>query len=148
MTQEYIESLRRWTVEATSVLHTVELLVGYFGTEDEAASLQRALSPARFWVKTLQDVATGKRDPVVEKVQCDINDEKFLCDRQIAQIISPAIQLLNEPIPEFLGLVKSQCDEHTHSAIKRMFGMFSGTLYTNVSDPIWHRYPELRPEGA
>lgn len=83
----------------------------------------------------------------MEKVHSDLKGHVFRCDRKTAQIVNPAVQFLNQPIPEFVNLLRTEGDEQPRKAIIRMFGMFSHTLYSHVSLPLWREFPELEPEA-
>jgi hypothetical protein len=71
----------------------------------------------------------------------------FTCERVIASMISPLLQILVEPVPEFIPLARKELEPTHFSALMRHIGAFTGSIGRDVCGSIWSDFPDLAPEG-
>jgi hypothetical protein len=147
MTPAHLGTLQQWATETRAILYTIERLVEYFGEEPDVESLRRALAVPRFWLDHLEDVGYQRKDPPEEAARLDHSHVNFICDRSLAQMITPALLLIVEPWPEFIDIARAECSPELRKALVTKFGMMSGELVSRVCRPLWEKYPELKPEG-
>lgn len=126
-----------WAREMRSLLGAALRLAEYFGTEDEELSLRAALAPAWYWIGVVEGGAESSPEPTYAD---------FKCERELAAILTPVLQVVVEPVPSFVGLAAG-LPEAERKKLVVPFGVFSGTMARHVCTHIWQEFRDLAPEG-
>jgi hypothetical protein len=134
----------RWSNETRAILVSVKRIVEYFGTDDEFESLLAALKLAEAF---FEGVLPAFGDPAWRADVVGIQTQQFACSRTIANMISPLLQLIVEPVPDFVPLARVDLDRAHYSALMRHVGAFTGSIGRDICEIIWRDFPDLAPEG-
>jgi hypothetical protein len=67
----------------------------------------------------------------------------FQCSLRTAKLVSPLIEIVGGPIPEFVMTIRRQVVRERQSDLIRPFGHFSGYFGLQVEVPLWRRYRRL-----
>jgi len=138
------EDILQWVNETRSILVSIKRLVEYFGQEEEYESLLASLVlPEAF----LEGVIPAFRNPLWRASMTDIHSSRFTCQRTIAVMINPLLQIIVEPVPEFVPLARKELDRSHFKALIRHVGGFTGSISVDICIPIWQAFPDLVPEG-
>lgn len=137
---------RTWASDTEAVLRTCEQLVDYFGTAKERRAIDASFAAAHFWVQAAAVAAAAPDE--AEFPQPGAPDHvAFSCGRATAEILSPLLQLVVEPVPEFIVSTRKNLDEETQRKIVRPFAQFSAVMGRYVCKPVWSLHPDLAPDG-
>lgn len=138
------DEVLRWADETRSLLVSVKRVVEYFGDDDEYESLLAALV---FSESFFEGVIPAFRDPHWRASTTGTKASKFKCRRPIAAMITPLLQVIVEPVPEFVPSARQELEPAHFSALMRHVGGFTGSLSMDVCATIWQDFPDLAPEG-
>lgn len=87
------------------------------------------------------------RDPSYRADLTGISSHAFKCERCIAEKITPLLQLVVEPEPEFIPWARETLEAEHYKALMRYAGVFLGDMAVDVCKPIWKSFPDPAPEG-
>jgi hypothetical protein len=138
------DEVLRWNNETRAILISIKRIVEYFGTDDEFDSLLAAL---KFAEAFFEGVVPALGDPTWRADVAGIRAHQFACGRTIAGMISPLLQLIVEPVPEFVPLARIDLPRAHCSTLIRHVGAFTGSIDRDICEPIWRDFPDLAPEG-
>ena len=94
-----------------------------------------------------ESVLPAFRDPASHAETSWNTGRKFKCDRGIAEKITPLLQLLAEPVPEFVPWAREELQKAHSSVVIRFYGAFVASAFEHIYDPVWRSFPDLAPEG-
>lgn len=138
------DEVLRWSNETRAILVSIKRIVEYFGTEEEFEALLAALRLAEAFFEGVQPALT---DPTWRADVANIQIHQFTCGRAVAAMISPLLQLLVEPVPEFVPLARVELDRAHYSTLMRHVGAFTGSINRDICGAIWQDFSDLAPEG-
>ena len=130
-----------WGAETRALIHACIRLAEYFGTDEEESSFRAAMAAPLSLVATIEDPTRWSESPISSSRPPDL-----ACGEALAAIASPLLQVICEPVPEFVATARSMGTEDARRLIT-LFGIFSGTFGRHVCAPVWRAYPKLAPEG-
>jgi len=143
-TDTLADKIVRWDNETRAILLSIKRIVEYFGTDEEYESLLAALRDPEAY---FEGVLPSFRDPAWRAETPGCTDHKFKCERSIAEKITPLLQILVEPVPEFIPWARKELETEHFEALMRHAGKFLGDIATDICKPIWQGFPDLAPEG-
>lgn len=135
------QKITEWASETKAIIDTCIRLAEYFGTDEEEASFRLALALPTVIVEAIQDSQLWASPPLPTQ-----EPPYLACEEPLARMVSPLLQLVCEPVPEFLIAARSAPDPNAKQLVT-LFGVFSGTFARHVCAPVWRAYPALAPEG-
>lgn len=138
------DEVLRWNSETRAILVSIKRVVEYFGTDGEFDALLAALRLAESF---FEGVLPALTDPTWRADVANIQIHQFTCSRAIAAMISPLLQLIVEPVPEFVSLARVELDQAHYSALMRHVGAFTGSISRDICGTIWREFSDLAPEG-
>jgi hypothetical protein len=62
-------------------------------------------------------------------------------------MISPLLQVIVEPVPEFVPLARIELERSHYAALMRHVGAFTGSISRDICETIWQDFPDLAPKG-
>jgi hypothetical protein len=136
-------AIQAWVTETRTLLATAERLAEYFGTDEEEHNVRCALDVARRQLEVLEDAS--RRARIAESWRG--TPPPLRCSEPLARILSPILEVITGPVPEFVGLARKLLSEADAKAVIVPFGEFAGTFASYVVAPLWREYPSLAPEG-
>jgi hypothetical protein len=86
-------------------------------------------------------------DPAWRADTTGIQIHRFACDRTTAGMISPLLQVIVEPVPEFVPLARIELERSHYAALMRHVGAFTGSISRDICETIWQDFPDLAPKG-
>lgn len=128
-----------WVDEAQMLLGACARLVEYFGTDLEEQRFRAAMETP------LALLATVRQRADVDELMKTAPAE-FVASEEVVRIVSPLLQIICEPMPEFVHLAKASEDVECKWLLHR-FATFAGTFSRYVCKPIWQMHPHLAPEN-
>lgn len=138
------EDVLQWVNEIRSILVSIKRVVEYFGDEEEHESILASLAlPEAF----LEGVIPAFRNPRWRASMTGIRTSRFTCRRTIAAMINPLLQIIVEPVPDFVPLARAELDSSHFSALIRHVGGCTGSISVDICIPLWRAFPDLLPEG-
>lgn len=140
------DQARTWAENTDAVLRASEQLVDYFGTAKERRAAKASFAAVHFWRRAALQAALAP-DESAFPPPGEPDHAAFACRRNIAEMLSPLLQLLIEPVPEFIMSTRKHLDEVTQRKVVRPFAGFSAVFGRYVCKPIWAAYPDLAPDG-
>lgn len=138
------DEVLRWTNETRAILASIKRVVEYFGNDDEFESLLAALQISEAF---FEGVLPAFADPAWRADVAGVQIHHFMCGRTIAGMISPLLQIIVDPVPEFVPLARKQLEPAHYSALMRHVGAFTGSIGRDICETIWRDFPDLAPEG-
>lgn len=138
------EELLLWSNETRAIMVSIKRIVEYFGNDEEFTLLREAMKLAEAY---FDGILPAFEDAAFRANVGGIRIRQFACRRTIATMISPLLQIIVEPVPEFIPLARAELEPAHCSALIRHVGAFTGSIGTDVCDIIWRDFPELAPEG-
>jgi hypothetical protein len=138
------DEIVRWDNETRAILTSIKRIVEYFGTDEEYESLLAALRNPE---ACFESVLPAFRDPASHEETSWDTGRKFECERGIAEKITPLLQLLAEPVPEFVPWAREELEEAHSSVVIRSYGAFVASAFEHIYDPVWRSFPDLALEG-
>jgi hypothetical protein len=138
------DEIVRWEKETRAILLTITRVVDYFGSDEEYESLLAAL---RVPEAHFEGVLPAFRDPASHAETSWDTGHKFKCERGIAEKITPLLQLLAEPVPEFVPWAREELEKAHSSVVIRFYEAFVASAFEHIYDPVWRSFPDLAPEG-
>lgn len=137
-----IEQVNGWVSETRAILRTCERLAEYFGTDEEETALRTALAPLLAVVSLIEDPQQWASPSLPSLRPTDV-----ACSEGLARMLSPLLQLVCEPVPEFVTTARHVTPADEGKKLIVLFGVFAGTFAMNVCAPVWRAHPKLAPEG-
>jgi hypothetical protein len=134
----------RWIAETRALLVSIKRLAEYFGTDEEFESLLAALMLAEAY---FEGVLPSIEDAAWRASVAGIEIRRFACGRLLATIISPLLQVIVEPVPDFVPLARFELQPPHYLTLMRHVGAFTGSVNKDVCEVIWREFPDLAPEG-
>ena len=67
-------------------------------------------------------------------------------DKELAEETSLLALKVSSMLDRHLGKIKESCSKEDFEKMRSGIGYVMGYLYTDVMEPLWKMYPELRPE--
>jgi hypothetical protein len=131
-----------WASETHAILLTCVRIAEYFGTNEEEASCRAAMATPLSLVTAIRDPAQQGSPPVRPSPPAELE-----CSEDLARILSPLLQLVCEPVPEFVGIARRMAADRDTKPLVTLFGVFSGSFARHVCAPVWRSYPKLAPDG-
>jgi hypothetical protein len=133
-----------WVNETRAILTTIKRIVEYFGNDAEYEWLSAALCEREAY---LEGVLPAFRDPGWRADIPYISIPRFTFERSTAEKITPLLQLIVEPVPDFIPWARGELEPSHYKAVMRHAGVFLGDMAVDICDPIWASFPDLTPEG-
>jgi len=143
-TATLIESATDWCTETRAILVSIRRLVEYFGAESEFISVSEHIDYAEQFLAGVVPVL-GDRSFTLEIGNGPRS--AFSCARITAQAISPLLQVIVEPLPEFVENARASLSKDHFGAFVRYYGVFIGTVDSAICEPVWGSFSDLAPEG-
>lgn len=137
------EGISQWAGEVEVLLDACRQLVEYYGTEAEAASLQKGAERPLWLISALKLLGSGKEVDTTAGPP----SSKFVCSEALAAMLSPLLRIVVEWQPDFVADVRETLDEEGWKRITVPYGQFIGIVGTHLCDPMWMKYPRLAPPG-
>lgn len=134
------DEVNAWVSETRAILSACIRLAEYFGSDEEEASFRAGLALPLILVAAVEDPLQWAAPPLPASAPPEVE-----CSEGLARMVSPLLQLVCEPVPDFVGTARLTSDAHT-KALLILFGVFSGTFARHVCAPVWRSYPSLAPE--
>jgi hypothetical protein len=135
------EQVNAWVSETRAILSACVRLAEYFGSDEEEASFRAGLALPLTLVAAIEDPLQWAAPPLPAAAPPNVE-----CSEALARMVSPLLQLVCEPVPDFVGTARPASDADAKALIV-LFGVFSGTFARHVCAPVWCSYPSLAPEG-
>jgi len=142
--EELEEDVLRWLDETRSILVSIKRIVEYFGDEDEYESLLASLVLPEVF---LEGVIPAFQNPLWRATTTGIRPSHFACQRTVAAMINPLLQIIVEPVPGFVPLARKELERSHFKALIRHVGGFTGSISVDICIPLWRAFPDLMPEG-
>jgi len=143
-----VQDLRReilaWVRETEALLTTCQVLVEYFGTDEEIQSFVEASQGAR---RMLKGMAVLVRSRFERRVKAEARSMKFACSVELAVILSPILQVLATPVPDFVAKARRDLSAAHASNVVNTLGLFMGIMAENIYTPVWAIHRHLAPDG-
>jgi hypothetical protein len=138
------EEVALWATETRSVLATCRRLVEYFGSRKELASWDAALKAPLEWVEIVvaHTPRRGRSDPRWPRHAGDVT---FRCSESTAKILSPLVEIVGGPWPQFVYTIRKNVPKADHGRQLYPCGMFSVSFAEAVTQPLWRTYRRLAP---
>ena len=134
----------RWIDETRAILASIKRVVEYFGSDDEYESLLVSLHLSEAF---FEGVLPALGDPAWRANVAGIQIHQFTCGRPVAAMVSPLLQVIVEPVPEFVPMARKELEPAHYSALMRHVGAFTGSIGRDICETIWRDFPDLAPEG-
>ena len=138
------DEIIRWINETRAIIISIKRIVEYFGSDEESESLLAALQLSEAF---FEGVLPALGAPAWRADVAGIQIHQFACERKIAGMISPLLQVIVEPVPEFIPLARTELEPAHYSALMRHVGAFTGSIGRDICKTIWQDFPDLAPEG-
>jgi hypothetical protein len=143
-----LHELRRemveWVRETEALLMACQLLVEYFGTDEEIESFVKASRGGRSTLKGMVKLITSRFE---HRVQPQEQSVKFECSAELAKIVSPILHLLATPVPDFVVKARHELSGSHAKNVVNALGLFVGIMAENIYTPVWAAHPDLAPDG-
>jgi hypothetical protein len=136
-----IGAIQVWRAETTAILTTAVRLAEYFGSDEELASLQVALAGPLLLLQVVQ------RHPEADPRAPSAPRPNFECSEHLARMLTPLLQLVCEPIPDFVRIARQELVAEDAKVVIAAFGVFAGNFAMHICAPVWRKHPQLAPDG-
>jgi hypothetical protein len=132
-----------WVRETEALLTAVKMLVEWRGGATEANSFVEATKPAR---SLLRGMARTAVSGFKHHVQPEVVERHFQCASSTATIVSPLLEVLATPVPDFVAKARSELPPEGSKRLILGFALFCAAMSDCVYEPFWKDHPSLAPK--
>ena len=142
-----IAEVRAGASETRGLIGSCRRLIEYFGVEEELASWDLAIALANVCLESTLEALTDKIDRRGEWHIPNGPDIPFQCSEPTARIISPLVEVVSGPWPEFVYTIRHSAPPAEQGALLYPYGSFSARFGFAIARPIWRQHPHLAPDN-
>jgi hypothetical protein len=135
-----------WAEETNGLLSSCRRLIEYFGDPSELASWDKAIALPKSCLDAARDALTAKIHLQDEWRTPDGAETSFRCSEPVARIVSPIVQVIGEPIADFVYTIRETAPPAEQGALLFPYGSFCMRFGNAIATPLWKEYPQLAPE--
>lgn len=138
------EEVSFWTQRACALLGACEIIVEYYGTDQEEELFRACVAPLLFVIDSLKQIAEGGEGRSLNEAP---PASKFIGSEELAEMLSPLLRILVEWEPHFIATAREELGEQQCKRLVVPYGVFLGEANRCICSPLWTAYPRLAPEG-
>lgn len=144
-TKNLATEVTQWADEIQSLMVSCDLLIRYFGSDDELAAWRAAIAlPTRTLASAVHAMRSvdGKESWKAPEGA----DVFFECSESVARIVAPLVEIIGVPVAPFVQTVRQTVAKGAEGPVLFPYGAFCVRFANAISNPLWEKHVLLAPE--